>query len=285
MTKSQKRIMSLANSFLGVLVAVAICSVLVSCDHDDRAESNLSHKIAVLVQNANAETNVSTPGEGVGNLLRPDERTFELLIEETVRIGELRASGSINTNLLIRSSQLRSAFEIVGSNAAPLLGALRTNYLSGQNPGDSGWALYYMGEPAWGTLIEGLSNRNPTVQACSAGFLGILPEAVAERSVPDLLLVSRNGNEVARSSAILALDRIRPDPSIAMPPLLLALTNDPDYQVRAVAARALGGYAHDSSVAKQALISAAQVDADGFVRSAASQAVEAADQMNPTNQP
>jgi hypothetical protein len=208
------------------------------------------------------------------SLANPDAKTLELMLREVEALGTLRSSRPDDPLILHRGTQIRSAFKTASSNAAPLSPALRSNFLSGQNPGDAGWALFYIGPQAWPALTEGLTNDKPTVRISSADLVGYLPRDLALLSLPNLLSLSREGDLAERCIAVASIERIKPPAKVVVPLLSDMLAGDPAYQARSAAAKALSVFSPESEVARKALEEASRSDPDSFVRKVASEGLK-----------
>jgi hypothetical protein len=205
-------------------------------------------------------------------LRHPDSKTLQLLMDEIKDIGAVEKVDY--SNAAGRIIRIRKAFEIVGTNAAPLIPDLRKEFLSGNNVGDSAWALVYIGGNAWPTLFEGLTNSNEGIRNSSVFAMSYTSGTNAVLALPYLESFLTNRSDVTRSVAADSLGNLPVDASMKLPALIQCAERDANITVRVSAVKAIQHIGLNSPTVSDALKRISESDENEFVKRFAAKSLE-----------
>ncbi len=198
--------------------------------------------------------------------LRQELRTYE-------RIESTKASPVTDRKL-----QLQAVFEVLGTNAAPLLPELIEDLHAGRNLGVAPYALARIGgEQAGIALVNAMTNSNLQIRISGAIAVRYFETnaTVAEKAVVALSEILSHDSGVMRATAADTLGILERSPAFIVPVLLAAAQKDSDPVVRMVALKSLGRFGTNAIVAKSAIAEIANSDKDEDVRRLARQALQA----------
>jgi HEAT repeat protein len=142
-------------------------------------------------------------------------------------------------------------FEVLGSNAAPAVGALTRLLDDPDRAFTAARCLDDIGKPAENALRQCLTNSNPQVREWGVGALAGATDDV-EVYISRIKGCLRDPEALVRSATVRAIGGQDNAPDLAVPILIGAL-NDPDAHVSAQAAESLGGFGTNSLPAYSAL--------------------------------
>jgi len=205
-------------------------------------------------------------------LRHPDSKTLQLLMDEIKDIGAVEKVDY--SNAADRIIRIRKAFEIVGTNAAPLIPDLRKEFLSGNNVGDSAWTLVYIGGNAWPTLFEGLTNSNEGIRNSSVSAMSYTSGTNTVLALPYLESFLTNRSEETRIVAAGSLGYLSVDANMKLPALIQCAEGDTNITVRASAVKAIRQIGINSPEVREALKHISESDKNELIRRFAAKSLE-----------
>jgi hypothetical protein len=219
---------------------------------------------------------------------RDEETVFRSSQALPVMMKEIRMVGTLEREdslpVLERKARIRRAFEIIGTNAAPLSPELGNEFLLGRNPGDAAWALIQVGEAGWPYLLQGLTNSRPEVQAAAAATIPHLDVRATESALPYLCRFLTNGPVALRCTAAYSLGHVKVRAQSVSSPLVASLEDDPDPVVRVASAKSLGEFAKTNEAVFEALKWSSASNTDAYVRRMVSKILTAAHSAGTPNE-
>jgi hypothetical protein len=244
--------------------ALVLCTLLKFCSIPSREVDSQT------VEKHNAQIDaILRPvkdGKAVPNapLLEPDAKTLQILAAEIEIIPVLQKQQRSNT--WERERRIREAFKVLGTNGAPLIPRLASDFLTGLNPGDSGWALVHIGHEAWPVLLQGLTSSIPQVRNSAVEAVGYTGSETAQAALPQVLAFLTNASAPLRGIAASTLGRLAVDSQAVVSPLVDRAAQDSDAVVRLAAVKSLGRLGTTNTNVIQALQRVSELEKDEDVR-------------------
>jgi hypothetical protein len=170
---------------------------------------------------------------------RIDPSECTLLLEEIRKIANLYARHSAEAEP--RRRRLIRAFEVLGTNAAPLTPELAVTLRAGTGAGDCAFALAHIGAEAWPVLVDSLTTTNTLVRLAVVRAAPLTDRITAGAVLPTVLAMAGDTNQDAgaRASAILAIPDYPVDLQPSVPVLTALVEKDEAVIVRIAAAKSL----------------------------------------------
>jgi len=198
-----------------------------------------------------------------------------LLMKEMKAIDGIEATNVMAA--MTRKAKVQAAFEVLASQAKPLLPELMAEFNAGRTLGTAPHALARIGGNEAGlTLVRALTNADPRIRMAAASSVQYFTNNASIRSaaVEPLLLLLRDLSGPARSMAANTLGTLAAARETVVPALLQAAESDPDSVVRAVAIKSIGRFGTNALTAQPRLEKIAKSDPDEHVRKMAVQALQ-----------
>ena len=209
-------------------------------------------------------------------LRHPNAQTLQLLMDEVTNIGVLEKRHSYSSQEAAdRIYRIRQAFDVVGTNAAPLFPDLKAEFLSGKSVSASALGLLAIGDDGWPVLLGGLTNTNPRVRLAAVNAMRCAKETNASLAFPYLCDFATNSLEssLLRREAAESIEGIGVDPQLKIPVLIYIGKSDSDFSIRCMAIQAIGQTGvYDNDVRK--FLEQASKDKNHYVRLAVETALK-----------
>jgi DNA-binding Lrp family transcriptional regulator len=182
--------------------------------------------------------------EMVEKLEKADIQTLRLLMDEVTNIGVLEKNESTGLSGIsaYRAYRINEAFQIVGTNAAPLLPELKSEFLSGKSIYASESGLLAIGEDGWSILFQGLTNSNLRVQIATAAIMSLATGTNVSVAFPYLSHFATNYSTPSelRISAVESIVDLTVAPKTKLPILIQAVKGDTNIEIRCEAIKEIG---------------------------------------------
>jgi hypothetical protein len=243
-----------------LVIALLLLACGVKCTNSD---SHIQALLEPLALTNKASIDYTT---AVARFQHPDRQTLQLIKVEIKSIGDLERKQNY-LEAANRTLSLRKAFEIAGTNLAPLLPDFGSEFLSGDSVGASGWALVTIGGDAWLTLLQGLTNTNLRVQLCAVEAMPYANGTNAALALPFLESFLTNKSDILRIQSVDAIGQLAVDVKGKTNSLLHTMEVDTNITVRCMAIKALGRLGNSENVI--AILQQASKDKNASVRYAA----------------
>lgn len=208
-------------------------------------------------------------------LRRAGTNTLPILMAEVNRIGMVGATNIPEATHL--KMKLQAAFEVLGSEASPLLPELITEFRAGRSLEVVPYAIAQIGgDQAGRALVEAITNRNPKIQASGVSAIQYFNnnQEVSKVAVQPLVQLLQDRSGPLRMMAANTLGRLRTAPHVVVPALLCTAEKDSDAVVRKIALKAIACFGTNAISAQSKLTALAESDNDKGVRRMARQALE-----------
>jgi len=192
-------------------------------------------------------------------------------VREAGRIAERNPSAGIELN-----AQLAFVFQVLGSNAAPLLPELIKEYQAGRSIGPALAGIVAIGATEGGlAIVPGLTNVDPGVRLATISAISYFRtnSAVVDQALPLLLKNLGDALGSVRAAAASVLGSFRSQPEVVIPALIKLAEADEDLVVRSVAIKAIGQFGSEGAIALSNLERIARLDSEEVVRRAATNAI------------
>jgi len=192
-------------------------------------------------------------------------------VREAGRIAERNPSAGLELN-----AQLAFVFQVLGSNAAPLLPELIEEYQSGRSVGPALAGIVAIGATEGGlAIVPGLTNVDPGVRLATISAISYFRtnSAVVDQALPLLLKNLGDTSGSVRAAAASVLGSFRSQPEVVIPALIKLAETDEDLVVRSVAIKAIGQFGSEGAIALSNLERIARFDSEEVVRRAATNAI------------
>lgn len=215
--------------------------------------------------------------EAIENLRTNTSDILPQLMQEVYAIGMVEATN--RSAVATRTARLGLAFEVLGSNARPLLPKLENEFNAGRSIGPCVIAFQHIGGTDCGLiLVSGLTNGSSSTRNAAMSVISSFAtnREVAHFAVPPLIQLLRDDLQFSRALAASVLGSFRQEPEIVIPSLLEVAKNDSDFVVRVSAIKAIGRFGTNAAKVKSALESIAATDREPSARRMASVAIQAA---------
>jgi hypothetical protein len=264
---------SMANGLLHpkttLMHAIAILLMLVvfcGCSHKQQ-ETPLDwiKQVPVFSNDANSPEYE----QRMARLRHPDDKTLQSLMELVRAVGK---SGSGSTNADDYLPSIYRAFEIIGTNAAPLIPELRREFLAAN--ACAAYGLAQIGGDAWGILFDGLTNSDAKVRISAVMAMAYARDTNAVSALPYLKSFLSDNSTSMRSIAAGALGRLSVSANSKLPSLIQAARTDTNLVVRAAAVMAIAVTGTNSAEVQDVLKQIGESDSSPSVRLAARQAIK-----------
>ena len=228
-----------------------------------------SSQIQDLLDPLTDETNEGSVAytNAVARLKTPDTQTLQVIMREVQDIGVLERKQSFD-EAGNRTFVLRKAFEIMGTNLTPLLPQLRSEFLSGNSIGASGWALIAVGADGWCVLRQGLTNVNLRVELASLESMPYVKGTNAWLALPSLRTLLTNELYVVRTQCIMAIGQTDLNPEAKIKLITHALEAETNFTVKCFAIKELEQFGNNTNV--MPIIEQMKNDDNASVRNTAS---------------
>ncbi|HUA37126.1 MAG TPA: hypothetical protein VMA35_01865 [Candidatus Sulfopaludibacter sp.] len=197
----------------------------------------------------------------VEQLRNPNTETLQILMEEVTNVGAVQGGQLYikitKGDLVYRAYRLGEAFQIVGTNAAPLFPELRSEFLSGRSTWGSECGLLFIGAEAWPVFLEGLTKRNQQVQIAAMSGLSFsnVPPSIAQLAFPYLCRFATNLSEsvLFRGFAQRSIVELAVKPEIKNPALMRITNVETNWFNRCVIIDEIGYAGFDNKDVRQFL--------------------------------
>lgn len=192
-------------------------------------------------------------------------------VREAGRIAERNPSAGMELN-----AQLAFVFQVLGSNAAPLLPELIKEYQAGRSIGPALAGIVAIGATEGGlAIVPGLTNVEPGVRLATISAISYfrMNSAVVDQALPLLLKNLGDALGSVRAAAASVLGSFRSQPGVVIPALIKLAEADEDLVVRSVAIKAIGQFGSEGAIAVSNLERIARFDSEEVVRRAATNAI------------
>lgn len=202
---------------------------------------------------------------------------------------EVRTAAKIEvtnrTQAIDTNRRLILAFEVLGSDAWPLLPQLIEEFHAGRCIGASAAGIKIIGGTDAGlALVAGLTNLNPNVRYAAMSALSSFRtnNEVALAAVPFLLLRLQDDSGPARALAASVLGSLQVKPETVLPALMEVAQHDLDVVVRRTSIKAIGRFGTNAVSLEPKLEILATADQDEHTRRIAGIALQAVQgKLNP----
>jgi hypothetical protein len=182
--------------------------------------------------------------EMVEKLKKADAQTLRLLMDEVANIGVLEKGEPTGLSGIpaYRAYRINEAFQIVGTNAAPLFRELKSEFLSGKSIYASESGLLAVGNDGWSILFQGLTNSNLRVQIAASAIMSLATGTNALVAFPYLSNFATNYSVPSelRESAVLSIVDLTIAPKTKLPILILAVKGNTNVIIRIEAIKEIG---------------------------------------------
>jgi hypothetical protein len=165
--------------------------------------------------------------------------------------------------------ELQAAFQVLGTNARPILPDLVHEFQSGRCLGNAPDAIANMGgEESGRVLIAAMTNKESRIRACGAAALAIMvdEDETARKAIPPLLRLLNDSVIVPKTVAATTLGTLGREPEVVVHALLKVAETDPDPVARLAALGAVRRFRGRAAFAKARLQAIAREDAHTHVR-------------------
>jgi hypothetical protein len=192
-------------------------------------------------------------------------------VREAGRIAERNPSAGMELN-----AQLAFVFQVLGSNAAPLLPELIKEYQAGRSIGPALAGIVAIGATEGGlAIVPGLTNVDPGVRLATISAISYFRtnSVVVDQALPLLLKNLGDALGSVRAAATSVLGSFRSQPEVVIPALIKLAETDEDLVVRSVAIKAIGQFGSEGAIALSNLERIARFDSEDVVRRAATNAI------------
>jgi hypothetical protein len=182
--------------------------------------------------------------EMVEKLKNADTQTLRLLMDEVTNINVLEKSEPTGLSGIsaYRAYRINEAFQIVGTNAAPLLPELKGEFLSGKSIYASESGLLAIGKDGWSILFQGLTNSNLRVQIATVAIMSLATGTNALVAFPYLSNFATNYSAPSelRVSAVESIVDLAVMPKTKLPILIQAVKGNTNVEIRIEAIKEIG---------------------------------------------
>jgi HEAT repeats len=182
--------------------------------------------------------------EMVDKLKNADSQTLRLLMDEVTNIGVLEKAQptALSGISAYRAYRINEAFQIVGTNAAPLLPELKNEFLSGKSIYASESGLLAIGKDGWAILFQGLTNSNLRVQIAAAAIMSLATGTNALIAFPYLSNFATNysAQSELRVSAVESIVDLAVASKIKLLILIQSVRSNTNVEVRIEAIKEIG---------------------------------------------
>lgn len=266
-----------------ILAVGAMFSLTLTCRARDEHRNPAVEALLKPLGSANGPS-VYTPDRDsmaykqlVKQLRNANGRTLQLLMDEVTNVGVLEENQQfeLSGSPAYRVYRLGEAFQVVGTNAAPLLDQLESEFLSGRSVYGSECGLLAIGQDGWSVLLRGLTNSDLRVQVAAAAIMGSAKGGTASLAFPYLSHFATNqsaSTQLKRASVMSIID-MPVSAKKKIPILIEVAKNDKNVGLRAEAVKALGPLGVGDTSAREFLKEALK-DKNHYVRLAASTAIK-----------
>lgn len=250
--------------FIGVAFGVLITIGLLGAEQLTGLNAELNHLLVTLKSPVNSGEAYRGAAD---QLLKLSTNALPLLLQKVRCI-----DGIAVTNPALageRKEQLQAAFQVLGTNARPILPDLIHEFQSGRCLGNAPHAIAHIGgEEAGRILIAATTNKDPGIRTCGATALAFLgnDDRIAHDAIPPLLKLLRDSSTVPKTTAATTLGILRREPEVVVPALLKVAETDRNPVVRLGALSAVGRFGSRTAFAIPRLEAIARKDVDSHVR-------------------
>lgn len=198
-------------------------------------------------------------------------------------MAEVRAVGRVEATNRVAAMEptrrITRAFEILGTDAKPLLPMLVEELHTGRSVGPSMAGIVKIGGTDAGiALVRGLTNSDSTIRNWTMSALSSFASDrdVSLAAVPSLLRLLKDDFGFSRALAASVLGTLRQEPDTVIPTLIQLAKNDSDFVVRSSAIKAIGRFGTNAAPVKADLDGIAVADKEASVRRIAAVAAQSA---------
>lgn len=193
--------------YIRLILTVVLMLIALGCSSQNQAQSTQQlEKLLERIDNSRAKMERQ---KATADLKQMGTSVLPQLLELVKREGDLEST-DMNSALDMRN-RLWIAFQVLGTNALPLLGALKTELISGHSPGVAALGLSQLGPDGGLVLINAMTNSRVRVRTAAVSMIVSFKDDphVAGAALEPLLACLNDDSPTLRSSAATGLGRMR----------------------------------------------------------------------------